>query len=74
MSDYLPPGRSIEWVKPAPNGVEVLCDCATVTVLDLRDVPVGALPLEQAFTCDGCLSVHWFTLTAVPDGMGGEPR
>lgn len=71
MTAFLPPGRSIERVTPAPEGVELLCDCATITVLDLRDVPVEALPLEQAFTCDGCQSVHWFTLAAVPGGPDG---
>lgn len=64
MTEFLPPARSIERVTPTPEGVEILCDCATVTVLDLRDVPVAALPLEQAFTCGGYLSVHWFTLAA----------
>lgn len=71
MSTFLPPGRSIERVTPAPEGVEILCDCATITVLDLRDVPMEALPLEQTFTCDGCNSVHWFILAAPPDGPGG---
>ncbi len=72
MTAFLPPGRSIERVTPVPNGVEVLCDCATVTVLYLRDVPAGALPLEQAFTCGGCLSVHWFTLGAIPGRTGAS--
>lgn len=68
MTAFLSPPRSIVWVKPAPSGVEVLCDCATITVFDLSDVPAGTLPLEQAFTCDGCQSVHWFTLVAAPGG------
>lgn len=68
MTEFLLPPRSIEQVTPVPGGVEVLCDCATITVLDLSDVPLEALPLEQAFTCEGCLSVRWFTLVAVSDG------
>ncbi|HZP54990.1 hypothetical protein [Actinocrinis sp.] len=64
MTEFLPPGRSIERVTVTPEGVEVWCDCAAITVLDFRDVPAAALPLEQAFTCDGCHSVHWFTLGA----------
>ena len=68
---YLPPPRSIEWVKPVPNGVEILCDCATITVLELEIDP-AALPSTQAFTCDGCLSVHWFTLAAATPGTGAQ--
>lgn len=70
MTAFLPPSRSIEQVTPVPNGVEILCDCATITVLDVSDVPAGALPLEQAFTCDGCETVHWFVLVAVPGQAG----
>jgi len=73
VTAFLSPGRSIERVTPVPEGVELLCDCATFTVLDLRDVAAAALPLEQAFTCDGCRSVHWFTIGALPGGPDGAP-
>jgi hypothetical protein len=37
-----------------------LCDCATIT-----DVCVETpWPLEFAWTCDGCMSVHWVALAA----------
>jgi hypothetical protein len=59
------PRRSIEWVRPTDGGVDVLCDCATITELRFD---ADAAPLESAFTCGGCLTVHWFTVTAVPEG------
>jgi hypothetical protein len=41
----------------------LLCDCGMST--DLR-VGISGLPpsgAEAAFTCDGCETSHWFTLT-----------
>lgn len=68
MTDFLLPPRSIVSLRPVEGGVEVQCDCGFGTRLDFSDVPVGGLPVESAFTCDGCLSVHWFTLTEVTGG------
>lgn len=59
MTDYLPPPRSIVRVQLAEDGIEVWCDCATITVLQFDGVPDK--PVEAAFTCDGCQSTHWFT-------------
>jgi hypothetical protein len=62
----MPPARSIISLKACPDeGCPALligCDCATTTHLIVEDadsVPDGA---EAAFTCDGCHSVHWFTI------------
>jgi hypothetical protein len=57
------------------GGLVATCDCGTCTVLtfDPRD-PATGQPLppgspvtvpgqEVAYTCDGCGSVHWLTLT-----------
>lgn len=63
---YAFPRRSIVSLRPVEGGVEVLCDCATVTVLTF-DAGVS-VPLESAFTCDGCLTVHWFELTVAESG------
>lgn len=52
--------------KAVEDGFLAVCDCGTethvVTVLtdaDGRPIPT---PLEQAFTCDGCSTAHWFTI------------
>ena len=61
MSDLLVHlNRSIEWMRLAPEGgIEILCDCATITVLQIEGTPSDGQ--EIAFTCDGCLTVHWLT-------------
>jgi hypothetical protein len=74
----LPPGRSLEYVKPLPpdedgNAVfETFCDCATTTILHIAidPLPPGAQgTAEAAFTCDGCRTSHWFRVTV----KAGEP-
>ncbi len=64
--------RSIVSVKPARGGVEVVCDCATVTVLTFDAVPDQTT--ELAFTCDGCSTVHWYTLVPGMTVTRDEPR
>lgn len=62
--------RSIEWMRPAPEGgIEVLCDCATITVLQFEGTFTDGQ--EIAFTCDGCHTVHWLTarITTNPAGQ-----
>lgn len=65
--DWTPPPRSIESVTPvAPEeggGYLILCDCATTTHLIIEDVEQLTQPAEMSFCCDGCQSVHWFTVT-----------
>ena len=64
-------GRSLvgaEYLEPEQDGqVRVLltCDCGTAT--DLTVVIEGVLPAsaEAAYTCDGCHTVHWFTITGI---------
>lgn len=63
MTPYL--NRSVVWARPVPGGVEVLCDCATITEIQIDS---GTPEQESAFTCEGYLSVHWFTLTATTPG------
>ena len=64
------PGRSLigaEYLIPEhDNAVRVLltCDCGRSTDLTvIVDCPVHQLG-EAAFTCDGCHSVHWFTISS----------
>ena len=64
-----------EFLQPERDGeVRVLlsCDCGTATDLTVRldgpETPGGRS--EAAFTCDGCRTVHWFTMTARGDGSG----
>lgn len=44
------------------GAIRITCDCGTQTHLAL-DVS-GHGKAEAAFTCDGCQSVTWFTVTA----------
>lgn len=70
------PGRSLigfEWLPPHEPGQAralLTCDCGTAT--DLTVQVDGRLPgkAEAAFTCDGCRTTHWFTVTATGDGDG----
>lgn len=75
-SNVLPPPRGLLSVTPIIHegrmAIEVACDCATTCIvnfdcenpgehLDGREIP---------YTCPGCLSVTWLTLSfkAVPGG------
>lgn len=60
--------RSIESVRPIPGGVEILCDCATLTELTLDIDPGVTGDREIPFLCDGCHTVTWFTLTIAATG------
>lgn len=66
MSDHLPPPRSLLYVRPVPaeqgGGVEIACDCGTITQLIIEDAGQLTEPREAALTCEGCQSVHWFTV------------
>jgi hypothetical protein len=59
-------------VKAVDDGVLLVCDCGTEThVVTLRRDDNGNLiptELEQAFTCAGCGTIHWFTIDGAPDG------
>lgn len=65
-----PPGRSILSLASCDGrcgtdgcpAVEILCDCGTATHLTVEFTGKGKG--EAAFTCDGCLTVTWFTVTA----------
>ena len=69
-----PPGRSLvgaEYLEPEQDGqVRVLltCDCATSTDLTVQIEGTGTA--EAAYICDGCQTVHWFTITAKGDKDG----
>ena len=66
-----PPPRSLLYVKPCGGecgdqgcqAVVIGCDCATTTHLTVEIIGQLATAQEAAFTCDGCQSVHWFTMT-----------
>ena len=73
MSTYKPPeplGRAVvgvEWLEPEEDGqvrALITCDCGTAT--DLTVEIRGETPGSQqaAFTCGGCQTPHWFTITA----------
>jgi hypothetical protein len=64
--DYAPPPRSLLWARPYSGedgrGIELGCDCATVTVYILEGLDQLTEVREIAFTCDGCDSVRWVTI------------
>lgn len=65
MTDYIPPPRSLLYVRPYPdlnNSLEIGCDCGTVTILTIEGVDRITELHEEPFTCDGCHSTHWFTV------------
>lgn len=52
--------------KPVDDGVLLVCSCGhethVVTVqYDAEGKPIPT-PMEQAFTCEGCGTHHWFTI------------
>jgi hypothetical protein len=58
------------WALPDGNGIGVCCGCRAQTeiIIDMGNVTGPAhidLP-EQAFTCGGCGTVHWFRLAQDP--------
>ena len=78
--DYTPPPRSLLWAKPVVTddgpGIELGCDCGTVTVLVIADADKLTVPQDVAVTCDGCHSVRWITAGPVPEdeALRHEPR
>jgi hypothetical protein len=70
VAETLPPPRGIISVRPVPDeqggGVLIGCDCGTTThlVIDAAGLTEAR---EAAFTCDGCMSVSWFTVTPPAD-------
>jgi hypothetical protein len=75
--DYTPPPRSLLWAKPysgeGGQGIELGCDCATVTVYIIEDADRITECRDVAFTCDGCDSVRWITIGPA-DQMKQEAR
>jgi hypothetical protein len=68
--DYTPPPRSLLWATPyvgedGEQGIELGCDCATVTVYILEGTDQLTEPRDMAFTCDGCNSTRWITVGPV---------
>lgn len=64
--NWTPPPRSLLYARPAEGGgLEIGCDCGTVTHLIIDGTGQLTGTVEMSFTCD-CLSVHWFTV-----GPGG---
>ena len=67
---------AVKWLQPEQDGelrVLLTCDCGSATDLTVRlDGPVHAGgQTEAAFTCDGCHTTHWFTITARGDAASG---
>jgi hypothetical protein len=68
------PGRSlvaVEFLQPDRDGqirVLLTCDCSFVTGLTAEIPDTGSA--EAAFTCEGCGTSRWFTITATGDGNG----
>ena len=69
MTDYIPPPRSLLWANPVETergpGIELGCDCGTVTQLIIEGADRIAQPQEIAVTCEGCNSVRWITVGPV---------
>jgi hypothetical protein len=68
-------GRSpvaVEFLPPERDGdarALLTCDCGTATDLTVRfEGPVEG-GTDAAFTCEGCATVHWFTVSVA--GSGG---
>jgi hypothetical protein len=65
-ANWTPPPRSLLYATPAPpeegGGTIIGCDCGTVTHLIIEGADQLTARTEMSFTCDGCLSVHWFTI------------
>lgn len=59
-----PPNRTAVWCRPVLGGVEVGCDCgiATQLIFDFDRIVCDCV-LDDFYVCDGCGSVHWFTVT-----------
>jgi len=73
LREPAPRGFGIEHVRPVPGGALLLCDCGTVTGIALSIAPDVLGTVELAFTCDGCLTVHWFYVrVTVPDESENE--
>lgn len=72
--DWTPPPRSLLYVKAVPaeegGGVEIACDCGTLTHLIIEGADQVTEQREMAFTCAGCQSVTWFTVG--PLGQDGD--
>lgn len=70
--DWTPPPRGIISVTPAAaehgGGILIGCDCGTTTHLVIEDIEHLPVPMEAAFTCEGCGSVHWFKAGPVAGG------
>lgn len=70
-----PPRRSIiagEFLTPdLPGQMRMLltCDCGTATDLTIEVRGVLPTPQEAAFTCGGCQTPYWFTLTPAGEKM-----
>ena len=66
MAEFLPPPRSLLFVRPAPaqegGGLLIGCDCGTTTQLVIDGAEHLTEKREMAFTCDGCHSTCWFTI------------
>lgn len=64
-----PRGRGLEYARlesVAEDGspvLECMCDCGVVTHVKLVGPAVGSV--EVAYTCDGCESSHWLTVSIV---------
>jgi hypothetical protein len=75
MPEVLPPPRSLLYVRPVPaeqgGGLEIACDCGTVTQLIIEIADALAETREGAFTCDGCYSVRWFTVGPLGEAADG---
>lgn len=69
-ASFTPPPRSLLYVRACGGecgdagcpAVVIGCDCGGVTHLTVEIVGRLATAQEAAFTCDGCQSVHWFTM------------
>ena len=62
-NDYIPRPRSLLQANPVSTeqgpGIELGCDCDTITILIIDGADQITRPQEVAVTCDGCNSTRW---------------
>jgi hypothetical protein len=75
MPEFLPPPRGLIGIRPVPpeqgGGLLVTCDCATSTQWVIEGIEHLTEAQEIPFTCDGCMSVTWFTIGPPGEAAGG---
>jgi hypothetical protein len=74
VPEVLPPPRSLLGIEVIPpeqgGGLLVTCDCATSTQWVIEGLERLTEAQEIPFTCDGCYSTTWFTVSPPGEAAG----